>query len=294
MYREDDPPAVVNNSCAVIRAGEQSDYIASYLRTMTGERDFLDKARDATGGAFIPRLSIKDLAAIQIPILPVPQLALLGDARIEKASSSELENIKKELERKKAEIEWLRGEKKKLVGFIRDRLRAVDEQLATNTLVSRIKHGETATLEFKSSLRWNICAKKSDREIENAVLKTIVAFCNSEGGQLLIGVADDTSIIGLDLDQFPNEDKFQLHLGNLLKDRIVPFIPDLVKYEIVRVVGKTICHVTCKPSTSKEVWLKPDKKSSERFYVRHGPSSTELQPRDAVAYILEHFERGRR
>ena len=30
LYDRDDPPAVVNNSCAIIRAGEQSDYIISY------------------------------------------------------------------------------------------------------------------------------------------------------------------------------------------------------------------------------------------------------------------------
>jgi hypothetical protein len=41
-YGKDDPPAVVNNSCAIIRAGRESDYIVSYLRTLSGERDFLD------------------------------------------------------------------------------------------------------------------------------------------------------------------------------------------------------------------------------------------------------------
>lgn len=44
LYQKNDPRAVVNNSCAIVRAGAQSDYIISYLRTLTGERDFLDKA----------------------------------------------------------------------------------------------------------------------------------------------------------------------------------------------------------------------------------------------------------
>lgn len=30
LYGKDDPPAVVNNSCAIIRAGQQSDYIITY------------------------------------------------------------------------------------------------------------------------------------------------------------------------------------------------------------------------------------------------------------------------
>ena len=90
--------------------------------------------------------------------------------------------------------------------FYEDRLQAVREQLATDSLATRIKHGETATVEFKSNLRWNINAKKFDREIENAVLKTIVAFCNTAGGELLIGVADDGSVVGIEHDGFPNDD----------------------------------------------------------------------------------------
>jgi hypothetical protein len=42
---------VVNNSCAIIRAGQQSDYIVSYLRSVQGANDFLDKASRATSGA---------------------------------------------------------------------------------------------------------------------------------------------------------------------------------------------------------------------------------------------------
>lgn len=289
LYQKNDLPAVVNNSCAIIRAGEQSDYIVSYLRSITGERDFLDKAKKASRGAIIPRLSSQDLTSIQIPILPFSELALLGDARIEHASGKELLAIKRGLESKDAEIERLRAKNQELVRFYEDRLQAVTDQLATNTLASRIKHGETATLEFKSSLRWDLHAKRLGTNIENAVLKTIVAFCNTKGGELLIGVADDKTIVGIEHDEFPNDDKFQLHLRNLLLDRIVPSVAEIVEFTMVTIDGKAICHVTCQQSKSKELWLKPDKNSPERFYIRLGPSSTELAPREAVAYIKNHF-----
>jgi hypothetical protein len=81
VFSEGDPAAVVNSSCAIIRSSHSGDYIVSYLRTMEGERDFLDKATRATGGNFIPRLSVTSLAAIEIPILPITELARLGDAR---------------------------------------------------------------------------------------------------------------------------------------------------------------------------------------------------------------------
>lgn len=290
LYDKDDPPAVVNNSCAIIRAGQQSDYIVSYLRSVQGANDFLEKASKVTGGAFIPRLSTKDLAAIEMPILPIEKLARLGDAQIERASTKQLLELQQELESKNAEIQQLRAEHEGVVRFFEDRLRAVKEQLDTDSLVTRIKHGETATLEFKSSLRYNIRANKMDKDIENSVLKTIVAFCNTKGGELLIGVADDESIVGIEHDGFPNDDKFQLHLRNLLKDRIVPSVVEFVEFSLVTIEGRTICHVICKQSRRQEIWLKPDQNSPELFFVRMGPSSTELHPREALAYIREHFE----
>lgn len=161
--------------------------------------------------------------------------------------------------------------------------------METNDLTKRIRHGETEYLEFKSTLRWNIHKKGSDKEVENAVLKTIVAFCNTRGGGLLIGVADEGNILGLDRDGFPNANKFLLHLRNLLADRIVPKIFSFIEYEMIDLGGKTICRVSCKSST-RGVWLQPDKKT-EHFYVRTGPYSTELMPREAVEYITDHFKK---
>ena len=43
LYDKDDPPAVVNSSCAIIRAGSQSDYIISYLRSAQGQATFWKK-----------------------------------------------------------------------------------------------------------------------------------------------------------------------------------------------------------------------------------------------------------
>lgn len=288
LYGKKETPAVVNSSCAIIRAGAGTDYIVSYLRTLAGQEDFLEKATKATHGRFIPRLSITDLANIQVPILPVKELARLGDASIKRASDDELLAIKRQLESKNLEINQLRAAKEEVVRFYEDRLRVVTEQLSTNTLADRISNGETKRLEFKQTLRWNIRARRFDREIENAVLKTIVAFCNSDGGELVIGVADDKTIVGVEQDRFPNGDKFQLHFRNILIDRIVPTVVHLVEYDMIEIKGKTVCHVVCKES-NREIWLKPDKKSNEQFYIRIGPSSTELPPRDAVKYIVERL-----
>ena len=63
------------------------------------------------------------------------------------------------------------------------------------------KRGESKTLEFKSTLRWNTKEdRKDDKVITHSALKTVAAFLNTDGGDLLIGVRDDGSIIGIERD----------------------------------------------------------------------------------------------
>jgi hypothetical protein len=83
-----------------------------------------------------------------------------------------------------------------------------------------IKKGECETIEFKSTLRWNIKADKKDPEISYALIKTIAAFLNTRGGTLLVGVDDKGIPLGLERDGFDNSDKMRLFLTGLVKDHI--------------------------------------------------------------------------
>jgi type I restriction enzyme, R subunit len=76
-----------------------------------------------------------------------------------------------------------------------------------------IKRGESKTLEFKSTLRWSLKEdRRDDKGVTHAALKTVGAFLNTDGGDLLIGVADNGSIVGIEADQLDNNDKFMRHL----------------------------------------------------------------------------------
>lgn len=55
--------------------------------------------------------------------------------------------------------------------------------------------GESGTLEFKSSLESDIRQNKHVKRASEMCIKTVAAFRNSNGGTLLVGVADDGSII---------------------------------------------------------------------------------------------------
>lgn len=308
IYSSEDPQAVINNSCAIIRAPNNNDYIVSYMRTLGGRDQFLTDAKDVTSGAFIPRLSIKDLHKIQIPILPLSDLQRLGDNYIKSSSTDDLVILRNELQSKNMQIEELRGqlqtisdkdqeidrlniELTEVIKYWEDRLQKVEAQISTNDLKSRIAHGETKTFEFKSSLRWNLKSNADDTKIEVAVLKTIAAFCNTEGGELVIGVSDDKTILGIEHDHFSNGDKFLLHLRNLITDKLIPSVIKYVDYELVTLSEKIVCYVICQKSPI-DIWVKASKNDPEIFYVRTGPSTEELSPREATRYIREHFKSG--
>ena len=51
--------------------------------------------------------------------------------------------------------------------------------------------------------------------LTHSVLKTIAAFLNTEGGDLLIGVGDDGAVTGIEQDRFENDDEFMRHLAQV-------------------------------------------------------------------------------
>lgn len=91
VYQSGDVSAIASNNLAIIRSSKQ-DYILSYLQTDEGKRIFKTQAEDLRKGTAIPHLTIKDIASIKIPILPVSELNAFGNKSIEKATKVELLN----------------------------------------------------------------------------------------------------------------------------------------------------------------------------------------------------------
>lgn len=158
----------------------------------------------------------------------------------------------------------------------------VAQTLTEEHIVPLIEKGESETVEFKATLRWNLMAGKPGKEIENACLKTIVAFLNSNGGFLLIGVQDDGSLLDIETDRLQNEDRYLLHFNNLVKNHIGFEFAHCINPSLVTVRGTRILAVECQPS-AKAVFLKRDKE--ELFFVRVGPASQVLSPSKLLAYL---------
>jgi hypothetical protein len=164
----------------------------------------------------------------------------------------------------------------------------LDEQLeATEFDVSAaVMNGESEAVEFKSTLRTNLHTGNRDPRMELSVLKTLAGFLNTNGGMLVIGVADDGSPVGIQADGFANEDKMSLHLVNIVKSRM-------------GVHAMTGLHAHFDDHDDSRVMVVKARKSStpvflkdgdiERFFIRTGPSTTELSPSQTQEYIKQRF-----
>ncbi len=162
------------------------------------------------------------------------------------------------------------------------------DELEKDSILRRISGGESSVTEFKSTIRTNLHTGEKDPRMEKAVLKTIVAFLNSRGGTLLIGVSDDGTVIGVDESSFESRDKMMLHLNNLIKSQIGSQYLPYISYRAVDLDSWTVIRVDCRPSDSPCFLIEG---KTETFYVRSGPSSIDLHGNDLLSYANHNFDK---
>ncbi len=154
-------------------------------------------------------------------------------------------------------------------------------------LRSIIRQGESKTLEFKETFSLDVRKATKERYIEEASLKTVVAFLNSDGGVLLIGVDDGGKINGIDveLNKFHKSvvDKFLLHFKNTLRSRIGEAFYPCVNYRIVEADARKVLFVECKRSD------RPCFLDETTFYVRTNPATDKLEGVRQWEYIKTRF-----
>jgi len=127
---------------------------------------------------------------------------------------------------------------------------------------------EGKTLEFKRDLSSPV-----------PILKTLVAFANSAGGRLIIGVEDVRQLIGIE-NPLDEEER----LANLISDSIVPrLVPNI---ELFTVDGKTLLAAEVFLSGTRPHFLK-SAGIDQGTYVRLGSTN-----RQADAQLIAELQRG--
>ena len=102
------------------------------------------------------------------------------------------------------------------------------------------------------------------REYVDDICKEVIAFANTNGGKLLIGVEDSGNPVGLE-----DIDNTYTRVTNTIRDSISPDVTMFVKYSLSNgIISVEVSEGTAKPYYLKSKGLKPS-----GVYVRQGASS---------------------
>lgn len=253
-----------------------NNYVTAFFRSDLG-RLILESL---TSGAVIPHLNKRDLeqASVALPTIE-DQKQILN-------TQSKLYDLKRAIDDFDAELALNPNSSSSIVGQLDSMLEAIGGLTDVDKVRNIIRQGESKTIEFKETLSLDVRKKTKEKYIELSSLKTVVAFLNTEGGILLIGIKDDGNISGIDeeiIKFHKNIDKFLLHFKSLIKNRIGGEFYPFIEYRPMIVEGMNILMVECKESRS------PCYLDNSEFYVRTNPATDKLEGPKLVEYIKNHF-----
>ena len=188
-----------------------------------------------------------------------------------------------------AVIEQIRADPS-LAEAVAERLRGKDAFFAVPSR-ELIAGDETFAVEFKATARWNVRESVKDKRMEDAVVKTVAGFLNTDGGTLLIGVDDECRPIGLAYDtplvKPPNVDGLVNWLTTHLAAALTHAAVMRTRTRIETINDVEICRIDV-ASSSQPVRARMSDKS-EKFWVRMNNSTRALPEIEVEDYCRDHW-----
>ena len=179
----------------------------------------------------------------------------------------------------------------------RQRVREDGELSALGSVTELLVGGESQYVEFKSTATVNLNTSKRDMKMEHALIKTVCGFLNSRGGTLLVGVADDGSVVGLDADiqalEKPNRDGYDIYerfVRGVIDQGLSIQSAGFVGINFETIENQAICVISVS-QYPKPVFAIPDKgdKTPTEFYVRVGNLTKAFKGNDGIEYQSNHW-----
>lgn len=103
--------------------------------------------------------------------------------------------------------------------------------------------------------------------LKEDINKEVVAFANTEGGTIYIGIDDRGHEVGIQ-----NLDESYTRLTNIIRDTILPDITVFTRYELLK---NNIIKITVSEGSAKPYFLKKNGLKPSGVYVRQGASSAQ-------------------
>lgn len=187
--------------------------------------------------------------------------------------------------------QFLKARAKKIYDDLKSRIDLTHSEPIEEEIEEIILGGESESVEFKSTLRYDLKQKMVNKKLEFVIAKTISAFLNSSGGNLFIGIDDNANSLGLsdDYSTLKKQDKdgFELQLIEIIKKYIGIETSPYIRITFPEYDEKTICRVQITPS-NKPIFISFEGK--EDFFIRSGCSSQPLNRAEQSQYEKEHWK----
>lgn len=120
------------------------------------------------------------------------------------------------------------------------------------------------------------------REYVDDIKKTLIAFANTDGGNLYIGIDDAGNAIEID-----NTDGAMLQVANVIRDAIKPDLTMFCDISLETVQNKSVIKITVNRGTARPYYLAAKGIRPEGVYVRQGASSVPASESMILSMIKE-------
>ena len=120
------------------------------------------------------------------------------------------------------------------------------------------------------------------REYIDDIRYTVLAFANTQGGRLLIGLEDDGTVCGV-----RDPDDTMLRMMNAIRDAIRPDVTLFTRCQTIEIEGKCVVELTVQRGTARPYYLAGKGIRPEGVYVRQGPSSVPASETAILQMIRE-------
>jgi len=169
--------------------------------------------------------------------------------------------------------------------------KAADDEVPLSILIGKLNERFGTDFALADQLFFDREGKKN-RELQKSVLKTIVAFLNSSGGMLAVGVTDDHKIFGLDADYalLSKPDKrewFHQLVTDAINNRIGAEYTNLISAKFEEHEAKDVLVIDIKRKGPKEAYLTTNRDTE--FFVRTGKKTIQLKGREMSDYIRANW-----
>jgi hypothetical protein len=261
----------------VLREIAFNEYVSAFFRSALGQL-ILDSLTSQT---FIAHLNKQDLEQALVA-LPKPE-----EQRLIVNTQKTMMRLKSAIDDFDTELALNPTNSSSIQKQLDSMLNAIGGLTDVDKVYGLVREGESKNTEFKETLSLDIKKQTKEKYIETSALKTVVAFLNTEGGILLIGISDEGKITGLndEIEKFyKNTDKFLLQWKNLLKQHVGEEFYPFIEYKVIKVGDKLVLWVECKQSPS------PCYLDQNDFYVRTNPATDKLEGPKLVEYVKNHFK----